>query len=288
MPPLPVCTPPHRPPHVKTCHPERSDRRSRAARDPRFRPCRKGSAFPSAGLPPRTDFRISNFAFRSPLATLAPGISPATHYPLLATHFLNTQDLPQTLSRHTLAHNFRDTPGWGVSLATGPLSLATVPFFSYSYALFCIPQISIPHPFNAFRTLCAKHPAWRRALRIDIPSEATEGFDPVGRNPLFSSQLAANHSPLSAIPFRIRTYEKTGCNSFRIRTYKTQDLKLFRMNTYEKTPRGGLFWLSRNPTKDFYYEALRDLKVFSLPSTFNFRRSTLRTPPPTERRLHRR
>ena len=36
----------------------------------------------------------------------------------------------------------------------------TFPLFSYSYALFRTAQNAIPNPFNAFRTLCKKHPGW--------------------------------------------------------------------------------------------------------------------------------
>ncbi len=207
MPPLSVRTPPHRPPHVKSCHPERSDRRSRAARDRRFRPRRRGSWLARPALAPcpllRTDFRISNFAFRCPLATLAPAISPATRCLLLAPHFLNTQDLPQTLSHHALAHNFRDTPGWGVSPTRSPSPLATVPLFSYSYALFCIAGIAISRPFNAFRTLCTKHPGWRRVSMIIMPSEARTSAPPRPpreRSLLLLRQPSTNHPPLSTIP----------------------------------------------------------------------------------------
>jgi len=50
--------------------------------------------------------------------------------------------------------------------------------------------------------------------------------------------LRTRHSLLSSISSKIRTSEKTACNSFRIHTSKTQHLKPFRMNTYEKTLRG--------------------------------------------------
>jgi hypothetical protein len=52
--------------------------------------------------------------------------------------------------------------------------------------------------------------------------------------------LRARHLLLSSISSKIRTSEKTACNSFRIHTSKTQHLKPFRMNTYEKTPQGAL------------------------------------------------
>src|SRR5580765_3423371 len=58
----------------------------------------------------------------------------------------------------------------------------------------------------------------------------------------FTNLQAFQHSNFltlfKTIPFIIRTYIKSACNSFRIRTSKTQALKPFRMNTYEKTPRG--------------------------------------------------
>ena len=61
-----------------------------------------------------------------------------------------------------------------------------------------------------------KHPGW--------------GIHPRAFSPIFRL--------LGAIPFRIRTYEKTTRNPFRMRTSKTQHLKLFRMNTYRKTGEG--------------------------------------------------
>jgi hypothetical protein len=224
LPPLSVCTPPGRRSHAKTCHPERSE----------------GSAFPSICPLLSTDFRISNSAFLFPLATLTGAVSPATHYPLLATHFLNTQDLPQTFSHHALAHNLRDTPRWGASLATNPSPLATVPLFSYSYALFCTAQIAISHPFNAFRTLCAKHPGWRGVSLVILPSEARTSAPP--RPPREKNLLLSRH--LSTTPLR-----------------------------------PGAIPAQRKS---------RDSKAFSLPSTFNFRRSTVLIRPPTERSLHRR
>ena len=53
----------------------------------------------------------------------------------------------------------------------------------------------------------------------------------------FNFKLSTFNCP-SAIPFKIRTYEKRTRNSCRIRTSKTQNLRLFRMNTYEKTGGG--------------------------------------------------
>jgi hypothetical protein len=183
LPPLPVRTPPRRPSHAKSCHPERSE----------------GSAFLSICPLLRTDFRIPNFAFRFPLATLTGAISPATHYPLLTIRFLNTQDLPQTLSHHALAHNLRDTPRWGAALAASPSPLATVLLFSYCYALFCTAQIAISHPFNAFRTLCAKHPGWRGGL-TGYPSERSKDLGPSAPSAREKSSLipAPIHQPLTA------------------------------------------------------------------------------------------
>ena len=93
--------------------PERSARRSRAARDRRFRPCRKGSAF--LQFAPRANpFRPFSSTLRAPL---------------------RTHESPQPLSHHALAHNFRHTPGWGShlsnqrrrpSVALPPARLATL------------------------------------------------------------------------------------------------------------------------------------------------------------------
>ena len=44
------------------------------------------------------------------------------------------------------------------TLATSYSPLFTVLLFSYSYALSCIAQNAISNPFNAFCTLCPKHP----------------------------------------------------------------------------------------------------------------------------------
>jgi len=51
--------------------------------------------------------------------------------------------------------------------------------------------------------------------------------------------LATRHSPLSAIPFRIRTFAESASNSCRMSSFKTLDLKSFRMRTYEKPLGGG-------------------------------------------------
>ena len=49
---------------------------------------------------------------------------------------------------------------------------------------------------------------------------------------------AANHPPLSTIPFTIRTFAKSARNSCGMRSFKTRDLKSFGMCSYEKTGGG--------------------------------------------------
>ncbi len=114
-------------------------------------------------------------------------------------------------------------PGGGVT----PAHRSTVPkpgfptelrslntFLSYSSALFCLAQIAISHPFNAFRALCPKHPGW--------------GSDP--SNQVFPLRSLTNrHSPLSTNSCRM--------NSFKTDTKQTT-LSTFRMSHYGKT-RGG-------------------------------------------------
>ena len=85
---------------------------------------------------------------------------------------------------------------------------------SYSSALFCIAQIAISHPFNAFRALCPKHPGWG-----SHPSNQVSPF----RN------LTNRHSPPST--------NSRGMNSFKTDTKQTT-LSTFRMSRYGKT-RGG-------------------------------------------------
>jgi|SRR5690242_9407931 len=90
---------------------------------------------------------------------------------------LDTPVSPQPLSYQSVPHAFRHT--WGCpSVSTFHFELSTLnrsvrtcphqchsasisrPLFSCSYALFCRMQIAISGLFNAFRTLCTKHPGW--------------------------------------------------------------------------------------------------------------------------------
>ena len=66
-----------------------------------------------------------------------------------------------------------------------------------------------------------------------------------GRHPRASSP---DFSLLNAIPFRIRSYEKTARNPFGIRTYETQHLKSFRIRTYKKNGGGGRVPMLNTPT----------------------------------------
>ena len=118
------------------------------------------------------------------------------------------------------------------------------------------------------------HPGWgshlsnqrshlHQASAMPSPSRATRWNTPSGSGPkvparsegicffftssfhFFSPSRITRHgtpatpqSPLSPIPFRIRTSEKSARNPFRMRTSKTKDLKPRRMNSYRKTPGG--------------------------------------------------
>jgi hypothetical protein len=106
LPPLPACPSPYHPPQTKACHPEGSDRRTRAARVRRFRPCRKGSAFHPVG----------------------PRANPAHSMSSTLCASVPTQETPQLLSHHALAHNFLYTPGWG----SHPSSQELLGFFALS------------------------------------------------------------------------------------------------------------------------------------------------------------
>ena len=138
MPPLPARLPRHRSFHSDDYHSARNDgtsrtirdRRSQAARDRRFRPCRKGSAFLPVG----------------PWANLARPVNSARRAQL------DTQELPQPLSHHTLAHNFRHTPGWGSHLSNQTLRPSVAP----SPARFATPHWPLPAILFTIRTF-AKH-----------------------------------------------------------------------------------------------------------------------------------
>jgi len=153
--------------------------------------------------------------------------------------------LPPLPARLFHPFNHRNSPvlhacAWAFS-SEFPLPLATIPLFSYSCALFCIAGIAIFHTFNAFRTLCAKHPGCGHHSPVANPKvrrTSASPRPPREKNLHFLSRLGTHHPPLATKSFTIRTSEKLARNPFRIRTYKTQDLKPFRMNTYEKT-RGG-------------------------------------------------
>ena len=90
---------------------------------------------------------------------------------------LDTPVPPQPPCFQSHPHTFRHT--WGCpSVSTFHFELSTLnrsvrtcphqchsasisrPLFSCSYALFCRMQIAISGLFNAFRTLCTKHPGW--------------------------------------------------------------------------------------------------------------------------------
>jgi hypothetical protein len=128
----------------------------------------------------------------------------------------------------------------------------TLPFFSYSYALFCTTQNHNSFRFIFFRTLCTKHPGWGiprfSAISVHSALEPTRAHSP-------ADPFVARHLPLAAIPFKIRTSAKRTRSPFRMNTSETKDLKLFRMNTYEKKGRGGgdsraplvAHWLSFGP-----------------------------------------
>src|SRR5208282_4970762 len=74
-------------------------------------------------------------------------------------------------------------------------------------------------------------------LCLALPSDSARSFFPSFRN-LRTFQLSNLPTFLTAIPFRIRTYEKPSPNPRRMNTSKTKDLKSFRIRTYEKTPGG--------------------------------------------------
>jgi hypothetical protein len=106
LPPLPACPSPYRPPETIGCHPEHSDRRTRAARVRRFRPCRKGSAFHHVG----------------------PHANPAHSMSSTLCASVPTQEMPQPFFHHALANNFLYTPGWG----SHPSSQKLLGFFALS------------------------------------------------------------------------------------------------------------------------------------------------------------
>ncbi len=103
----------------------------------------------------------------------------------------------------------------------------------------------------------------------------------------FPPTVTIHESPITK-PFRIRTYKKCALNPFGIRTSKTRDLKSFRIRTYKKTPRGvprlpSVLSLplpaAPLPRHSSRGKQLRHGRAI-LPSTFNFRLSTLQVQSP--------
>jgi hypothetical protein len=75
-----------------------------------------------------------------------------------------------------------------------------------------------------------------------LPSDSARSFSSPLRN-LRTFQLSNLPTFRTAIPFRIRTYEKHAPNPRRMNTSKTKDLKPFRIRTYEKTPGGAPLYI---------------------------------------------
>ena len=129
---------------------------------------------------------------------------------------LDTQESPQPLSHQTIAHTFRDTPGWGSVLAARHSSQATPSLRGLAYS-------------------ASRH---YRFLPLSSPSTTAHRASAAPRGTCSTSFASPSLSTLHGKPFRMCSSVKNARNSFRMRTSKTKDLKPCRMNTSEKTPGG--------------------------------------------------
>jgi hypothetical protein len=129
---------------------------------------------------------------------------------------LNTQESPQPLSHQTIAHTFRDTPGWGSVLAARHSSQAT------------------PTPRGSVNS------ASRRSLFLPLSSPSITPHRPSASTcgTRSTSHASPCLSTMHGKPFRMCSSVKNARNSLRMRTSKTKNLKPCRMNTSEKTPGG--------------------------------------------------
>jgi hypothetical protein len=150
------------------------------------------------------------------VVTPNPPANQSASPPATPRALLDTQESPQPLSHQTIAHTFRDSPGWGAVLAARHSSQAT------------------PSPLGL------AYSASRRSLFLPLSSPLLTPHGPSASPRVTRSMSHASPrlSTLHGKPFRMCSSVKNVRNSLRMRTSKTKDLKPCRMNTSEKTPGG--------------------------------------------------